>query len=92
MKLPEFLEARGISADDFLERNIDYEPNATYTKAPAVYIDAALTWKCQPEGYEFWNECHASWKTQPDKERWLELECRMGWIDPVEYELSMVRE
>jgi len=92
MKLPDLLMRRGVDPDEFLKRVVSDRYPSTYTLEPVNYIDAAMVWHTQPEGHAYWHDAHIDWKAREDKERWPELELKLGWLDPLEAELLEVND
>ena len=104
MNLPDLLRKRGIDPEDFLIRAKAHRDLQSYTwpqlragkrdigSYRRGYVNSVFYWEYQPEKYAFWETLDSEWRYADVKDRWLELEAAMGWLDPLEAELMEVKD
>jgi hypothetical protein len=107
MELPDLLRENGVDPEDFLRRTKEYWDYVRSTRPDAAwyipvrerhvdttleYVDRALHWESQSEGYDFWATLHAEWRMSEPQARWPALEVALGWVGPLEAELLEVKD
>jgi hypothetical protein len=100
MELPDVLRRHGSGPKDFLMRAgarwVTIKPFmgdiAREHNLLDRYVDLAIYWALQPEGWEFWSKVDKEWRAVDSKARWPALELAMERLGPLEAELLEVRD